>query len=421
MSRGQGPRGPVPESKRIPSLDAMRGFALLGILIMNIQSFSMIYAAYFNPTAYGDLSGVHRWVWILSHLFADQKFMTIFSMLFGAGIVLMAERAEAIGRSAAPIHVRRMLLLIAFGAAHAYLLWYGDILVIYGMSGLVVYLFRRRSSRTLLILGVVMLAIGSGLSVAAGLTLPAWPESARQQFIETWQPTPESIEAELATYRGGWLGQMGDRAAKSLEFHTGVFLFWGLWRSGGLMLIGMALYKLGFFRLHRRLRFSFWAITLALLAGLPLVGYGIYRQFASGWDPSYTFFLGGQFNYWGSLLVSFGWLGAVYWLGEATSWGSVTRPLAAVGKTAFSNYILQTLICTTIFYGHGLGLFGSIDRLGQILIVMGVWSVQLVGSTLWLRRFRFGPLEWLWRSLTYGEWQPFAVNVFKDGGRAPRY
>ena len=148
MSRGQGPRGPVPESKRIPSLDAMRGFALLGILIMNIQSFSMIYAAYFNPTAYGDLSGVHRWVWILSHLFADQKFMTIFSMLFGAGIVLMAERAEAIGRSAAPLHVRRMLLLIAFGAAHAYLLWYGDILVIYGMSGMVVYLFRRRSSRT---------------------------------------------------------------------------------------------------------------------------------------------------------------------------------------------------------------------------------------------------------------------------------
>ena len=150
--------GPVPESKRIPSLDVMRGFALLGILIMNIQSFSMIYAAYFNPTAYGDLSGVHRWIWILSHLLADQKFMAIFSMLFGAGIILMAGRAEASGRSAKALHFRRMLLLIAFGAMHAYLLWHGDVLVIYGMSGLVVYLFRRRSPRTLLILGIVLLA-----------------------------------------------------------------------------------------------------------------------------------------------------------------------------------------------------------------------------------------------------------------------
>ena len=399
--------GPVPESKRIPSLDVMRGFALLGILIMNIQSFSMIYAAYFNPTAYGDLSGVHRWVWILSHLLADQKFMAIFSMLFGAGIILMAGRAEASGRSAKALHFRRMLLLIAFGAMHAYLLWHGDVLVIYGMSGLVVYLFRRRSPRTLLILGIVLLAIGSGISLSTGLTLPAWPGTSRQQFVETWQPTPESIETELATYRGGWWGQMDHRVAKSLEFHTFVFLFWGFWRSGGLMLIGMALYKLGFFQLHRPLRFSFWAITLALLAGLPLVGYGIHRQFASGWDVTYTFFLGNQFNYWGSLFVSFGWLGLVYWLGAATSWGSLTRPLAAVGKTAFSNYILQTLICTTIFYGQGLGLFGRIDRLGQIQIVLGVWVIQLLGSTLWLRRFRFGPLEWLWRSLTYGKVQPF--------------
>ena len=408
MSLEQAPAGPVAESERIPSLDIMRGFALLGILVINIQSFSMISAAYSNPDAYGDLSGVHRWVWILSHLFADQKFMTIFAMLFGAGIVLMAERAEAGGRRPAALHVRRMLLLIAFGAMHAYLLWHGDILVIYGMSGLVVYLLRRRSSRTLLILGTVLLAIGSGIFLSAGLALPFWPEEARQQFIETLQPPPESIEAELATYRGGWQGQMGHRATKALEFQTSIFLYWGFWRSGGLMLIGMALYKLGFFQLRRPLRFSFWAITLALVVGLPLVGYGIHRQFASGWDVTYTFFLGGQYNYWGSLLVSFGWLGILYWVGEASSWGRFTRPLAAIGRTAFSNYILQTLICTTIFYGQGLALFGRIDRLGQILFVIGVWAVQLLASTLWLRRFRCGPLEWLWRSSTYGKRQPFS-------------
>ena len=331
--------------------------------------------------------------------------MTIFAMLFGAGIVLMAGRAEASGHRATALHYRRMLLLIGFGAIHAHLLWYGDILVIYGLSGLVAYLFRRRSSTTLLILGLVLLAIGSGIFLLAGLTLAAGPEVARQEFIQTWQPTPEDIETELATYRGSWWGQMDHRVGKSLEFHTFIYLVWGFWRSAGLMLIGMALFKFGFFHLHRPLRVSFWA--LALLVGLSLVGYGIHRQFASGWDVTYTFFLGSQFNFWGSLLVSFGWLGFVYWVGEATAWGKITRPLAAVGKTALSNYILQTLICTTIFYGQGLGLFGRIDRLGQILIVMGVWAVQLLGSTLWLRWFRFGPLEWLWRSLTYGKVQPF--------------
>ena len=204
---------------------------------------------------------------------------------------------------------------------------------------------------------------------------------------------------------------MEHRVPKSLEFHTSVFLFWGFWRSGGLMLLGMALYKMGFFRLRRPLRFSFWSILLTLLVGLPLVAYGIHKNFASGWDVTYTFFTGGQFNYWGSIIVSFGWLGVVYWLGTATSWRGITRPLAAVGQTAFSNYILQTLICVTIFYGQGFGQFGHVERLGQILIVFAVWALQLVISPWWLRRFRFGPLEWLWRSLTYGKLQPFRCDT----------
>ena len=389
----------------------MRGFALLGILLMNIQSFSMIYAAYFNPASYGDLTGVHRWVWILSHLLADQKFMTIFSMLFGAGIVLMAERAEARGRRPAGLHYRRMLILIVLGAIHAYLIWFGDILVVYGMSGLVVYLFWRRSWQALLVMGVLMLVVSSSLYFLAGASLSEWPEETREEFVSTWDPSPESVTAEVAIYRDGWAEQFEHRAPKSLEFHTGAFLFWGFWRSGGLMLIGMALYKLGFFRLRRPLLFSFWSIALAVLVGLPLVGYGIHRNFASGWDVTYTFFGGGQYNYWGSLIVSFGWLGVVYWLGTATSWGGITRPLAAVGQTAFSNYILQTLICTTIFYGYGFGYFGQVERLGQVMIVLGVWTVQLMISTWWLRRFRFGPLEWLWRSLTYGTMQPFRRDV----------
>ena len=134
---------PVSSSDRIVSLDVLRGFAVLGILIMNIQSYSMIGAAYLNPNAFGDLTGLNKWVWILSHIFADSKFITIFSILFGAGIVLFTNKAAEKGRSAAGLHYRRTFWLFVIGLMHAYLLWYGDILVIYALCALFVFLFRR--------------------------------------------------------------------------------------------------------------------------------------------------------------------------------------------------------------------------------------------------------------------------------------
>ncbi len=143
MDSGRSSLGPVQGSERIQSLDVMRGVAVLGILVMNIQSFAMIGAAYMNPTAYGDLEGVNGWVWYLGHLFADMKFMTIFSMLFGAGVIVMTSRREAAGQSSAGVHYRRMVWLLVFGLAHAYLLWYGDILYTYALCGFVLYLFRK--------------------------------------------------------------------------------------------------------------------------------------------------------------------------------------------------------------------------------------------------------------------------------------
>src|SRR5580692_13159976 len=160
---------PVGEKERIVSIDVLRGFALLGILPMNIQYFSMISAAYSNPTAYGSMTGANYWVWLLCHVFADEKFMTIFSMLFGVGILLMTSRIEAVGKPSAGRHYRRMGWLIAFGLAHAYLLWSGDILVTYGMCGLLVYLCRRIRPRTLLIMGVLAIAVASASMTAYGL------------------------------------------------------------------------------------------------------------------------------------------------------------------------------------------------------------------------------------------------------------
>ncbi len=398
---------PLSESQRITSLDVLRGFALLGILAMNIQLFSMIYAAYLNPTAYGDLTGANEWVWRMTRILADLKFMAIFSMLFGAGIVLMTSRAESRGQSVAGVHYRRMAWLIVFGLLHAHLLWYGDILYWYGMCGLVVYPFRRLRPRWLLVWGLLSIAVSCALILSAGWSMQFWPPEVLEGFRLDWQPTPEMTVEEIATYQGGWLEQMNHRVPKAFEMETSSFLIWAAWRVGGLMLVGMALFKLGLFSAKRSAALYGTLIAVALLVGVPAILYGMHRNFAASWDVRYSFFFGPQFNYLASILVSLGWVGLVMLVCQKPGLAPLTHSFAAVGRMAFTNYILQTVICTTIFYGHGFGLFGQTERIGQIAIVAAVWVFQLVISPIWLRYFLFGPLEWLWRSLTYLQRQPF--------------
>ncbi|MHC4698466.1 MAG: DUF418 domain-containing protein [Planctomycetota bacterium] len=399
--------GPVTQAERIVSVDVLRGFAVLGILVMNIQAFSMPGSAYVNPTSFGDLGGGNFVVWLVSHVLADAKFMTIFSMLFGAGIVLMTSRCEATGRRSAGVHYRRMGVLLAVALVHGYLLWYGDVLYTYAMCGFVVYLFRKWRPTRLLLVGGVVLVIGSGISILLGMTMPYWPAEVVQDIQNEWShPTREVIAEDLAAYRGSWLEQMQHRAPSTLFFQTGLFLMDFCWRAGGLMLVGMGLFKWGVFSAARASR-TYWVfVALAALVGIPVIVFGARRNFAADWDIYYSFFLGGQFNYWASLLVSLGWVGLVMLACKHDVLRFLRRLLASAGQMAFTNYLMQTVICTTIFYGHGLGYYGKIERTGQILIVFAVCVLQLVISEIWLRHFRFGPAEWLWRSLTYMKSQP---------------
>jgi uncharacterized protein len=220
-------------------------------------------------------------------------------------------------------------------------------------------------------------------------------------------PTSEMIAAELATYRGSWLRQMEHRLPTALVFQTFVFGMWGFWRATGLMLIGMGLFKLGIFSAERSMKFYLTLVGLGVVIGIPLIRYGTYRSFEYGWESPYAFFLSSQYNYWASLLVALGWVGAVMLVCRANNrTANAVAPLAAIGRLALSNYLLQSLLCTTIFYGHGLGLFGRIERVGQLAIVISIWALQLVWSPLWLRYFVMGPVEWLWRSLTYWRLPP---------------
>jgi len=384
----------------------MRGFALLGILVMNIQSFSMVGAAYMNPTAYGDLTGANWWVWFVGHVLTDQKMYGIFSMLFGAGIVLMMSGAEARGAGAA-LHCRRMGWLILFGLLHAHLLWYGDILYTYGVCGLVVYLFRRKSPRTLVVLSALFFTIGSAIMYLNGWSMRFWPPEQIASFTRnSWLPNAEMVQREVAAYRGSWLAQMPYRIREAAFFETGLLLLVMGWKSIGNMLLGMALFKAGILA-GQRSRDVYAKMALAgLLLGLPMVGFGVWRNVTAAWNVRYSFFFGTQYNYWGAIIVDIGWIGVLMLFCTSSGLTRAKAALSAVGRTAFSNYILQTLIGTTLFYGHGFGLFGDVSRVDQILIVVAIWMVQLFISPLWLRYFAFGPLEWLWRSLTYWRRMP---------------
>jgi len=187
----------VPQTDRIVSIDLLRGVAVLGILIMNIQHFSMPTAAYINPSAYGDLTGLNRWVWIISHMLASGKFMSIFSILFGAGILLFTQRAELKGLNSAVLHYRRMGWLLLFGLMHAYLLWTGDILVSYSLCGMLVFLFRSKRPTTLIRIACAFFLVPLLLDFLFAWSIPYWPEQAVDSTMESWSPGAGIIQHHL--------------------------------------------------------------------------------------------------------------------------------------------------------------------------------------------------------------------------------
>jgi uncharacterized protein len=398
--------GPVTASDRHAVIDFLRGLAVLGILVMNIQSFAMPFALYFNPTALGPPQPLDFTIWMTSHLFFDQKFMTIFSILFGAGVLLMTMRAEERGGRVARLHYGRMFWLLVFGLIHAYLIWYGDILVLYAICGSIVFLFRRWRPLTLTIAGVIVLAVSPILMLLGFSAMDSAPPEARQEILDFWSPSSALVQQEITAFRGGWLRQLPLRASLAWDFHSFEIWMWGIWRAGGLMLIGMALLKWRVLTAERHRDFYPRLFVAGWMLGLPIIILGVVRMSQSGWDAMYSFLIGFSYNYWGSVLVSLGWIGLFVGLWITEALGGLAARLVAVGRTAFSCYILTSLVCTFIFYGHGLGLFGRVGRPGQIGVTLLVWTILLIVAPLWLERFRFGPLEWLWRTLTYGERQP---------------
>ena len=421
--------GPVTAAERLVSLDTLRGVAVMGILVMNVYAFAMPLAAYYNPLIMGGTDVLNMGVWFFTHLFFDQKFMSIFSMLYGAGLVMMMNRAEKRGAAFAPVFYRRSAWLLAIGLLHAYFIWFGDILFHYALMGMAVFLLRKAAPRTLVIVACAMLpvallfnlggsfymeelqadAVGIEERLARGETLDA----EQQRTIDEWHavrpffaPTAEDIAAEVTAYRGSYVDALAQRAPFVAFMQVNMTLAFVVWRVGGLMLLGMALMKLGVLSGERSARFYRNLAVAGYGTGLPLVVLGALLLESHGFDPLYAARVGGIPNYVGSILVAFGHIGATMLLVKSGAVRGIVDRIAAVGRMALSNYLAQSLLMTTLFYGYGLGLYADLSRAWQQLLVVALIGLQLLVSYWWLRHFRFGPVEWLWRSLTYLQRQP---------------
>jgi len=422
--------GPIAGSERFVSIDVLRGVAVLGILVMNIYAFAMPFIAYTNPLAMGGLEAHNVGTWFFTHILFDQKFLSIFAMLFGAGLVVMSTRAESRGIRFGRIFYRRQFWLLLIGVIHGYLIWVGDILFMYAVIGMLVYLFRNRKPRTLITVAVLffpvalLLNFGNATMVDKTIIEVAEIEELRasgtelsdeqKEALEDWvvlrrfmAPTDEDVQADVDAYRGGYPGIIAHRAPTILMMQLAGTLFFGIWRVGTLMLIGMALMKLGVLSGERSVGFYRKMLAIGYLVGLPLTIFSAIDANAHQFDPLHAMRVGGIANYWGSVIVAFGHIGLVMLVVKTGALQRLMARFAAVGRMALTNYLMHSVILTTVFYGYGLGLYGSVPRFWQMGFVLAVISLQLLLSPWWLSRYRFGPVEWLWRSLTYWKRQPF--------------
>lgn len=402
---------------RYESLDAIRGVAVMGILAMNIVAFALPFPAYANPAAGGPPSHLDLATWFFNFVLIDSKMRGMFSMLFGASTLLVIESAANGGRSAAGAHYSRMFWLGIFGLIHFYLIWFGDILFLYAACGLLIFLFRNLSVKALLIWAgaffLIALALPGSLwtmlTMADAGTLPPEAMEGMKQALADMNndmgPGTATYAKDIAIYLGSYAGIVGHRTGE-MGSDPIFFLTMFSWETIGLMLIGMALFKSDMLTGGwEPARYRKWAAACFLIGIPPLVALAFY-QINNGFSAISVF---GATIVWSipfDTLLTVGWASLIMLLIKTAASADTRARLAATGRMAFTNYLTTSIVMTTVFYGYGLGLFGSIARLPLYLFCFGMWAAMLLWSKPWLERFQYGPLEWLWRSLSRWQLQP---------------
>ncbi|MFI3036946.1 DUF418 domain-containing protein YeiB [Atlantibacter hermannii] len=371
--------------ERNVTLDVVRGVAILGILLMNIMAFGLPKAAYLNPAWYGDITARDAWTWSLLDLFAQVKFLTLFALLFGAGLHMLLPRGKRWIQS-------RLTLLALLGFCHGLLLWDGDILLAYGLVGLVSWRLIRdaQSVKSLFNTGVMLFIVGLGVLIVLGVI-------SGEQLNRAWVPDASALQQEQFWRTEG--GMEGIRYRADLLSSTLLALGaqYG-WQLAGLMLIGAALMRSGWLKGQFSPGHYRRAGVMLVLAGMAINLPSIILQWHLNWDYRWCGFLLQAPRELSAPFQVLGYTALIYGFWPQLSRWKVTGAVACVGRMALSNYLLQTLICTTLF--NRFGLFMKFDRLQLLAFVPAVWAINLLFSVWWLRHFRQGPVEWLWRQLT---------------------
>ncbi len=430
---------PVSQSERIGIMDALRGFAILGILLMNIPGFGLPSVVGFDPSVWNEKGTIHYQVWYFVNLIPEGTQRAIFSMLFGAGIILFTSRAEKKleGTLPADYFFRRQLWLMVFGLVDIWiLLWFGDILFDYACLGMIMFAFRRLSGKHLLIgAGICFLlmlgretrdlykdksVISKGERIAALDTTHTKLSEQQKEDLAAMKgfkerSTPESklkrAEKSIRKTTGSFADAYEYRGDQYMNFLVR-FLYYHVWDVLSFMFLGMALFKLGVLTGQASAK-VYWIMTVAGLGvGLTLswlrLGGSIKYNFnwfelaKNEWIELYTLSRAARsIGILGLIMLLYrsGW---VKWL------FALMRP---VGQMAFTNYLTQSILCGVFFYGVGFGMYGKLQRAEVYYFVLAVWVVQIIWSHWWLRYFNFGPFEWLWRSLTYWKKQPMRKQI----------
>jgi len=401
---------PISEKERILVIDVIRGFAIFGILLVNIPHFSYpdMYLRYLGE----DNFFTQNWG-VLDHLtrgffdiFIQVKFITMFSFLFGFGMVIMLERAKEKGEKFVPIYIRRLLVLFGFGVIHAFLIWDGDILMDYAVLGLLLLLFRNFKPKTLFIWSIALFtlyAIPFSFMGAYSLTTNSGVEDFYDDSYK--QEMEQEAKQAIEHYQNGTIVEVFKQRIYDRLFYmelSGMWpfqpIFYGFFMIPyfSMFLLGAAFAKWNIFRdieKNKKLVKRIW--LLGLMIGLPLNLLAYFEE--AFWT------VGGPF------LMLFYMMSITLFM-QKPKWQKRLKKFSAVGKTAFSNYILQSIICTFLFYSYGFGLYGKVYPFLGLIIAILIFALQIYISQKWLEKFRFGPLEWIWRTLTYSHVQRFRNN-----------
>ena len=371
--------------ERNVTLDFVRGVAILGILLLNISAFGLPKAAYLNPAWYGKITASDAWTWAILDLFAQVKFLTLFALLFGAGLQMLLPRGKRWIQS-------RLTLLVLLGFIHGLLFWDGDILLAYGLVGLICWRLVRDapSVKSLFNTGILLYLAGIGVllllgSISASETSRAWTPDASALLYEKYWKINGGMEA---------VSNRVDLLSNSL---LALGAQYG-WQLAGMMLLGAALMRSGWLKgqysLQHYRRTGVLLVVVGVLINLP----AIIVQWRLDWAYRWCAFLLQAPRELSAPFQTIGYTALMLGFWPQLSRFKLVIAIACVGRMALSNYLLQTLICTTLFYQFGL--FMKFDRLTLLIFVIPVWLANLLFSWIWLRFYRQGPVEWLWRQLT---------------------